>query len=248
MSTLPTVALQELDPASRAPRRVRHEPRRRELEVKRVERIAAHMIRVTLGGDLEGFTSLGFDDHVKLFFPDEPRRGGEPPTACRATTRRADTIPSAKTLDIEFVHPRRRAGDALGRAGAAGQTLRDRRAARLLHHPDQFRLAPADRRRHRTAGDRATAGRAAGRHARGGAGRGGRSGRRGDVRERRRCDRHLGASERRGSRHHRRAGEDAQDTEPAGGRLLRLGGVRVARRPRRCAPSSSPTTAPIPNG
>ena len=28
------------------------------------------MIRVTLTGDLDGFTSLGFDDHVKLFFPD----------------------------------------------------------------------------------------------------------------------------------------------------------------------------------
>ena len=28
------------------------------------------MIRVTLTGDLEGFNSLGFDDHIKLFFPD----------------------------------------------------------------------------------------------------------------------------------------------------------------------------------
>jgi NADPH-dependent ferric siderophore reductase len=99
----PTVALQEIDPASRAPRRVRHEPRRRMLEVKRVDKISAHMIRVALGGDLEGFTSLGFDDHIKLFFPDGPAvDGGEAPTVSRDyTPRRYD--PAANTLDIEFV-------------------------------------------------------------------------------------------------------------------------------------------------
>lgn len=103
MSASPTVALQDLDPSPRAPRRVRHEPRRRRLEVERVERIAAHMIRVTLGGDLEGFTSLGFDDHIKLFFPDGPAvAGGESPTVSRDyTPRRYD--PTAKKLDIEFV-------------------------------------------------------------------------------------------------------------------------------------------------
>jgi NADPH-dependent ferric siderophore reductase len=95
--------LQELDPESRAPRRVRHEPRRRQLEVKRVETISAHMIRVALGGDLDGFTSLGFDDHIKLFFPDgPPAADGTPPTASRDyTPRRYD--PAANTLDIEFV-------------------------------------------------------------------------------------------------------------------------------------------------
>src|SRR5215831_19129093 len=62
MSASTSVATLESDPA-RAPRRVRHEPRRRELEVRRVDKISAHMIRITLGGDLEGFTSLGFDDH-----------------------------------------------------------------------------------------------------------------------------------------------------------------------------------------
>ena len=36
--------------------------------------MSAHM-RVTLGGDLAGFTSLGFDDHVKLFFPQDGWRG-----------------------------------------------------------------------------------------------------------------------------------------------------------------------------
>src|SRR5712671_4310410 len=103
MSAPTSVATFESDPASRAPRRIRHEPRRRELEVRRVDKIAAHMIRVTLGGDLDGFTSLGFDDHIKLFFPDEAAPpGGEPQFVSRDyTPRRYD--PVARTLDVEFV-------------------------------------------------------------------------------------------------------------------------------------------------
>ena len=60
-------------------------------------------MRVTLGGDLAGFTSLGFDDHVKLFFPQGPAGAdGEPPMASRDyTPRRYD--PAANTLEIEFV-------------------------------------------------------------------------------------------------------------------------------------------------
>ena len=89
--------------APRTPQRVRHQPRRRELEVRRVEKISAHMIRVTLGGDLEGFTSLGFDDHVKLFFPTgSPGEDGEPEFASRDYTPRSYD-PQAKTLAIEFV-------------------------------------------------------------------------------------------------------------------------------------------------
>lgn len=61
------------------------------------------MLRVTLGGDLAGFTSLGFDDHVKLFFPQAPAGAdGEPPMASRDyTPRRYDAV--ANTLEIEFV-------------------------------------------------------------------------------------------------------------------------------------------------
>lgn len=55
----------------RLPRRVRHELRFRRLEVRAAERVTPHLVRITLGGEqLEGFTSLGFDDHAKLFFPD----------------------------------------------------------------------------------------------------------------------------------------------------------------------------------
>lgn len=52
------------------PQRVRNELRFRELTVLRVERIGEAFQRVVLGGEaLEGFSSRGFDDHTKLFFP-----------------------------------------------------------------------------------------------------------------------------------------------------------------------------------
>jgi NADPH-dependent ferric siderophore reductase len=50
--------------------RVRHESKRRELDVVGVDRITPHMIRVKLGGaQLEGFSSASPDDHVKVSFP-----------------------------------------------------------------------------------------------------------------------------------------------------------------------------------
>jgi NADPH-dependent ferric siderophore reductase len=57
--------------ADLTPQRVRHPLRFRLLQVSRVERLTPHLVRLTLAGDdLEGFASLGFDDHVKVFFPD----------------------------------------------------------------------------------------------------------------------------------------------------------------------------------
>ena len=51
-------------------RRVRHETRLRRLTVQHVQHLTPNMVRVAVaGGDLPGFTSLGFDDHVKLFIP-----------------------------------------------------------------------------------------------------------------------------------------------------------------------------------
>ena len=90
----------EADP--RAPRRVRHDARRRTLTIKQVDKIAAHMIRVTLTGDLDGFTSLGFDDHVKVFFPDGTTNAdGVANTIGRDfTPRRFD--PAKSTLEIDF--------------------------------------------------------------------------------------------------------------------------------------------------
>ncbi|HAU3359422.1 TPA: siderophore-interacting protein [Salmonella enterica subsp. salamae] len=59
----------------RYPQRVRNELRFRELTVLRVERISAGFQRIVLGGEaLDGFTSLGFDDHTKVFFPESGSR------------------------------------------------------------------------------------------------------------------------------------------------------------------------------
>ena len=49
---------------------VRHELRRRSLTVLRRQEVPGGLVRLTLGGDdLAGFTSLGPEDHVKLFVP-----------------------------------------------------------------------------------------------------------------------------------------------------------------------------------
>lgn len=94
--------------------RVRHELKRRRLSVRRVERLAASMLRVVFSGDdLAGFTSLGFDDHVKLFFPN----GGNEEARRDFTPRRFD--PDARELWIDFfLHE---AGPAA--AWAAGATV-----------------------------------------------------------------------------------------------------------------------------
>lgn len=77
-------------------RRVRHELKRRRLRVRRTRRLSPAMLRVTLTGeDLGDFTSLGFDDHVKLVFP-----GDGAPLMRDYTPRRFD--PSALELDIDF--------------------------------------------------------------------------------------------------------------------------------------------------
>lgn len=56
---------------SRAPQRIRLPLRFRKVQVTATEKFATSFIRITFGGDdLEGFESPGFDDHVKLIFPD----------------------------------------------------------------------------------------------------------------------------------------------------------------------------------
>ena len=104
-----------------APRvqRVRHEVRRRKLAVRRIERLPAGMVRVVLGGDeLAGFTSLGFDDHVKLFFPSESE-GGE--ARRDFTPRRFDVDAGELWIDF-FQHDAGPAADWITRV-AEGQVL-----------------------------------------------------------------------------------------------------------------------------
>ena len=57
--------------AARTPQRARHDIKLRVTTVQSATRITPHMVRVVVHSqDLAGFTSLGFDDHVKLLFPD----------------------------------------------------------------------------------------------------------------------------------------------------------------------------------
>ncbi len=118
--------------------RVRHPLKFRLLQVKRVQPLTPHLIRVTFtGDDLHDFVSASFDDHIKVFFPapgadkpvlpsagpngpmfpeDQPR-----PVARDFTPRRYDR--DARELDIEFAM--HEAGPAAGWAAQAkvGQYL-----------------------------------------------------------------------------------------------------------------------------
>jgi NADPH-dependent ferric siderophore reductase len=100
-------------------RRIRHETKRRNLTVSRVEPLGSNMLRVVArGGELQGFTSLGFDDHMKLFFSGS--ESGEP--AMRDfTPRRYDAGSGELCIDF-FLHE---AGPAAAWAAqvCAGQTI-----------------------------------------------------------------------------------------------------------------------------
>jgi NADPH-dependent ferric siderophore reductase len=82
---------------SDAPRieRIRHELKRRRLTVARLEKVGSKMKRVVLkGAELSGFTSPGFDDHIKVFFT------GDTPTMRDFTPRRFDA--GAQELWVDF--------------------------------------------------------------------------------------------------------------------------------------------------
>lgn len=92
MSSTPT------DPTTpRRVQRVRHELKRRELEVVRVETISPHFRSVTLGGAaLAGFISASFDDHLKLILDAD----GPSPVMRDYTPRHYDA--AANELTLEF--------------------------------------------------------------------------------------------------------------------------------------------------
>lgn len=102
----------------RSIQRHRFDTRRRDLTVTGREQLSPHMLRLTVAGDLSGFQSLGYDDHVKLFFPDPVTGSFEPvdgakPLARDYTPRRFDV--AAGTLVLDFaLH-----GVAEGQAGPA---------------------------------------------------------------------------------------------------------------------------------
>ena len=93
--------------------RVRHETRRRRLTVARVERLPPNLVRIVLRGEeLRGFTSLGFDDHVKVFFSAAMRD---------FTPRRYDAAAGELWIDF-FLHAGGPAADWAAQA-SVGQTL-----------------------------------------------------------------------------------------------------------------------------
>lgn len=76
--------------------RVRHEIKRRELTVARVDAISPHFRAVTFTGDaLDGFISASFDDHVKFIIG-----SADAPTLRDYTPRRYDA--AARELTLEF--------------------------------------------------------------------------------------------------------------------------------------------------
>ncbi|RQP22298.1 siderophore-interacting protein [Piscinibacter terrae] len=86
-----------LAPAVSRVQRIRHEIKRRELTVLRVESPTPHTRRITLGGEsLSDFISASFDDHIKLILGDA---AGEP-VRRDYTPRHFDT--QRRELSIEF--------------------------------------------------------------------------------------------------------------------------------------------------
>lgn len=129
------------------PRRVRHETRLRRLIVQHVQLLTPKMYRVALGGtELAGFTSLGFDDHVKVFFPQPgqplvlPKMGPDGPVYPEGapipvlrdyTPRKYDAADSILYLDF-VIHEagpattwaaNARPGDPLGVGGPRGSFI-----------------------------------------------------------------------------------------------------------------------------
>jgi NADPH-dependent ferric siderophore reductase len=103
--------------------RVRHELKRRTLTITRVERLPAGMVRIVLGGEeLQGFKSLGFDDHIKLFFHSGNEDSESPPSMRDFTPRRFSLEQRELWIDF-FLHESGPAASWAARASAGQQLL-----------------------------------------------------------------------------------------------------------------------------
>lgn len=132
-------------PARRV-QRVRHELRRREVAVARVEPLGPHFVAITFAGEsLADFVSDSFDDHVKLML-EVP---GAEPLRRDYTPRRFDR--AARELTIEFVL---HGGDPDHDNGAAGWARRVRPGdTALIGGPRGSMIIPVDYDWHLLAGD-----------------------------------------------------------------------------------------------
>ncbi|MFT4046547.1 MAG: siderophore-interacting protein [Solimonas sp.] len=132
-----------MNPTSPARRiqRVRHELKRRDVEVAQVERIGPNFARITFRGeDLADFVSLSFDDHVKFMVP---AAGGEPARR-DYTPRRYDR--AARTLAIEFALHGHGAASDWARQAEVGQRV-------AIGGPRGSMIIPADYDFHLLVGD-----------------------------------------------------------------------------------------------
>jgi NADPH-dependent ferric siderophore reductase len=106
-----------IEPLVSRVQRVRHELKRRELQVLRVEALSPHFKSITFGGEaLADFISASFDDHVKFMLDAD----GAEPVRRDYTPRRYDV--AARELTIEFaLHGEGRTAQWAAQA-SAGQT------------------------------------------------------------------------------------------------------------------------------
>ena len=128
-------------PHTRRVQRVRHELRRRDVQVARIQPLGPNFLAITFAGEeLDGFVSDGFDDHVKLLFED----GAGEPVRRDYTPRRFDR--ERRELTIEF------ALHGHGRASQWAQQARvGQRAA--IGGPRGSMVVPTDYDWHLLAGD-----------------------------------------------------------------------------------------------
>jgi NADPH-dependent ferric siderophore reductase len=131
----------EENAVSRRIQRVRHELKRREVKVARVESLAPQYASITFQGEsLDDFVSASFDDHVKFMFGDD---GGEP-VRRDYTPRRYDR--AARELTVEFaLHGDGYASD-WARQAAPGQSV-------VIGGPRGSMIVPVDFAWHLLAGD-----------------------------------------------------------------------------------------------
>ncbi len=135
-----TEPLNPTEPRRRV-QRVRHELRRRDVQVARVERLGPGFAGITFAGEeLHDFVSASFDDHVKLILPGA---SGEP-VMRDYTPRRFDR--ERRELTIEFaLHGHGPAADWARRA-AVGQRI-------VVAGPRGSMIVPTDYDWHLLAGD-----------------------------------------------------------------------------------------------
>ncbi|MYN39962.1 SIP domain-containing protein [Duganella sp. FT109W] len=117
--------------------RVRHDIKRRELQVAKVQHLAPDYVSVTFKGEtLHDFVSASYDDHVKFMLSDEGRRDFTP--------RSYDNV--AGELTIEFALHATGAASDWARQAAVGQTA-------VIAGPRGSMIIPMDYDWHLLAGD-----------------------------------------------------------------------------------------------